>query len=80
MDWPESTGIDSLDNGGCYCLCLFDVDYEIVNLPPDEYVVTVIEPYVPPGEEPLEFMVDLRTTPSGSYCVTRDFYPWGDWR
>jgi hypothetical protein len=69
--------LDSLDNGGCYCLCLFDVDYEIVNLAPGEYTVTVIEPYVPEGEEPLEFTVDFREEPTGSYCVYRDFYPWG---
>jgi hypothetical protein len=68
--------IDSLDMGGCACLCLFDVDYEIVNLAPGEYFITVIEPYVPPSEESLEFTVDLRTTPVGSYCVVRDFYPW----
>ncbi len=71
--------IDSLDNGGCYCLCLFDVDYEIVNLEPGEYRVKVIEPYVPVDQEPLEFTVDLRDMPVGSYCVYRDFYPWGYW-
>lgn len=69
--------LDSLDNGGCYCLCLFDVDYEIVNLAPDEYFITVVEPYVPSDKEPLEFTVDLRTSPDGTYCVYRDFYPWG---
>ncbi len=69
--------IDSLYNGGCVCLCLFDVDYEIVNLAPGEYFITVVEPYVPPSQEPLEFIVDLRTSPSGSYCIYRDFYPWG---
>ena len=71
--------IDSLYLGGCYCLCLFDVDYEIVNLEPGEYRVKVIEPYVPLDQEPLEFTVDLREVPVGSYCVYRDFYPWGYW-
>lgn len=71
--------IDSLYNGGCICLCLFDVDYEIVNLEPGEYRVKFIEPYVPGSQEPLEFTVDLRDVPAGSYCVYRDFYPWGYW-
>jgi hypothetical protein len=69
--------IDSLYLGGCYCLCLFDVEYEIVNLEPGEYRVKVIEPYVPGDQEPLEFTVDLRDAPVGSHCVYRDTYPWG---
>jgi hypothetical protein len=68
---------ESLESGGCYCLCLFDVDYEISNLPPGEYTIRVIEPYVPEGGEILEFTVDLASSPSDSYCVYRDYYPWG---
>ena len=64
-------------SGDCDCLCLFDLDYEIRNLQPGEYTIRVIEPYVPEGEEILEFTVDLVSSPSGSYCVYRDFYPWG---
>ncbi len=63
--------------GECDCLCLFDLYYEIINLQPGEYTITVIEPYVPPDEETLSFTVDLELSPSGSYCVYRDFYPWG---
>ncbi len=64
-------------SGDCDCLCLFDMDYEIRNLQPGEYTIRVTEPYVPEGEEILEFTVDLISSPSGSYCVYRDFYPWG---
>jgi hypothetical protein len=64
-------------SGDCDCLCLFDIDYEIRNLPPGEYTITAIEPYVPGGEEILEFTVDLVSSPSGSFCVYRDYYPWG---
>ena len=68
--------IDSLYNGGCHCLCLFDIDYEIANLPPGQYTVQVIEPYLPPGDEPLEVTVDLMAMPTGSHCVLRTSYPW----
>jgi len=63
--------------GLCDCLCLFDLDYEVVNLPPGVYTITVIEPYFMPGDEPLEFIVDLTEEPSGAYCVKRSHYPWG---
>jgi len=64
-------------SGGCDCVCLFDVDYQISNLPPGEYVVTVDQLYLQPGAEILEFTVDLVSSPSGSHCVQRDDYPWG---
>jgi len=63
--------------GQCDCLCLFDLDYEIVNLEPGEYTITVIEPYVIEGDDPLEFDVDLSSSASGGYCVYRYHYPWG---
>ncbi len=69
----------SLDSGGCPCLCLFDLDYEINNLPPGEYTIRVNEIYLEEGDEILEFTVDLLSLPSGSYCVDRDHYPWGIW-
>jgi hypothetical protein len=66
------------DYGPCNCLCLFDVDYQIDNLSPGEYTIKVTELYLEDGDEPLEFTVDLPAFPySGSYCVTRDHYPWG---
>lgn len=70
---------ESLSNP-CHCLCLFDLDLEITNLEPGEYTIRVIEPYVKSGEEQLEFSINLSTSPSsGSYCVKRDYYPWGSW-
>ena len=66
-------------NGLCDCLCLFDLDYQIINLPPGEYVIRVIEPYIGEDDEPLEFVVNLSETPSGTYCVKRSTYPWGLW-
>jgi len=63
--------------GLCACLCLFDLGYEIDHLPPAVYRVVVSQEYVPPEEEPLEFTMDLVTSPSGSYCEDRAHYPWG---
>lgn len=64
-------------SGGCDCLCLFDVDYQISDLPPGEYTITVDQLYLEEGDEMLEFTVDLISSPSGSHCVYRDHYPWG---
>lgn len=64
-------------SGDCDCICLFDLDYEIVNLATGTYAVTVIEPYVEPGDDPLEFVVDLSSAASGVFCVYRYHYPWG---
>jgi len=69
--------LDSLFNGGCACLCLFDVDYEIGNLPPREYRIIVIEPYRYMNDPVLDFTVDLSSSPSGIHCVERTQYPWG---
>jgi hypothetical protein len=55
----------------CDCICPFDVEYTILNLPPAEYTITVDEVYVG-GEAPLDFTVDLVALPSGEFCVARD--------
>ncbi|MFQ6007956.1 MAG: dockerin type I repeat-containing protein [Candidatus Zixiibacteriota bacterium] len=71
--------IEYLYSGGCYCLCLFDLSYEVTGLPPGEYTVIVIEPYRHPDDAPLEFTIALSSSPSsGSYCVYRSHYPWGN--
>jgi len=70
--------IEELEFGEmCYCLCLFDVYYEISNLPSGEYRISVIEPYLSGGDEELDFTVDLLSSPSGIHCVDRTTYPWG---
>jgi hypothetical protein len=68
--------IDSLDNGGCSCLCLFDVDYEIVGLSPGEYRVVIEEPYRPDSDAVLDIWIDLESTSNDSACVSRSAYPW----
>ena len=70
--------IDEIEiEGLCDCLCLFDLDYEINNLPPGVYTIHVIEPYVVEGEEPLIFIANLTSPASGQHCVDRHYYPWG---
>jgi hypothetical protein len=69
--------IDSLWMGGCECLCLFDIYYEITNLPPGTYSITFIEPYIFPDEDTLVFTADLTAVASGSHCIERFYYPWG---
>ncbi len=63
--------------GPCACLCLFDVEYEIINLPPGNYDIKVFGMYLWEDDDSLVFSVNLGATPSGEYCVTRDHYPWG---
>ena len=60
----------------CDCLCLYDLDLRITGLPAGTWTIKVVEPYLWPEAEPLEFTVDLVASPSGEYCVTRDRYPW----
>ena len=62
---------------GCACDCLYNLDLEARGLPPGEYWIRVIEPYVWPDDEQLAFTVNLASEPSGTFCVPRDRYPWG---
>lgn len=62
--------------GGCRCLCLYDLEYEILGLRPGTYRVIVAQEYLAETDEPIEFTIDLKASPSGAYCVKRDHYPW----
>lgn len=68
---------ETLDHGGCECLCLFDLDFEIDNVSPGMYTIDVVELYLVEGDERLVFDVDLAATPEGERCVQRNHYPWG---
>lgn len=61
----------------CDCDCLYDLDYEIAALAPGLYRISVVGPYQPEGDPPLEFFADLTHASSGSHCVERTRYPWG---
>lgn len=60
----------------CDCNCLYDIDYEFVNVSPGIYRISVVGPYQIESDPPLEFLVDLSGAASGSYCVERTHYPW----
>ena len=60
-----------LENGGCDCICPYDIQHEIWNLPPGEYTIKVLEPYLNPQEDSLIFTIDLIQAQSGEYCVER---------
>ncbi len=61
----------------CDCSCLYDIDYEFAGIKPGIWRISVVGPYQPEGDPPLEFRVDLGGVASGSYCVERTRYPWG---
>lgn len=71
---------EAYDQGGCNCLCLYDLDYEISYLAAGEYTFTISGPYMETGSTPesddISFTIDLTEKLSGSYCVERDHYPW----
>ncbi len=65
--------------GLCDCMCLFDLNFEITDLPPGVYFIKFDVPYnswMSRGEEPLEFTADLRAAISDTFCVGRMGYPY----
>ena len=60
----------------CNCNCLFDLDIEIVGIEPMPYQIIFIEPYCG-NQEHLIFKVDFSILEDGTYCVSRNQYPWG---
>jgi hypothetical protein len=62
---------------GCRCLCLFDLDIEIIGVERQKYQIQLIEPYVAEDEN-IAFEINLNDNPHGTYCVTRKKHPWGD--
>ena len=61
---------------GCHCLCLYDLDYRFEHIESGTYTIKFVELYTTDADEPLRSTVDLSTTPSGSFCVDRNGYPW----
>ena len=72
------TQIDSLFNGGCDCACVFDITYEITNLSPGAYTITVVEPYLFNQGPEMVTTVDLVAEPEGTFCLPRSGYPWDE--
>lgn len=62
----------------CHCLCLYQVDYKVENLPPGEYTIKFIELCMSDEDEALELTVNLGTDPTGHKCIERNHYPWDE--
>lgn len=59
---------------GCFCLCLFDLDYEIRGLSPGVYTINIVGPYM--NNRIFTCTVDLVSSGSGCCCMDRNTYPW----
>lgn len=62
--------------GECACLCLYDLTFQVNNLPPGIYRMVADEAYGS-GMGALDFTINLVETPDGYHCVERTEYPWG---
>lgn len=60
----------------CYCLCLYDLYFEIDGITAKKYPVKFIEPLIR-DQQPLIFEINLSDQPTGKHCVTRHRNPWG---
>jgi hypothetical protein len=61
----------------CDCICLFDLNYQMKNLKSEIYYIMIKEQYGIPEDKKLEFRINVKDSPTGTYCVARDRYPWG---
>ena len=52
-----------LTDGGCRCLCLYDLAYEIQDLASGTYRIELDQMYLPDGEDPLTLNIDLTASP-----------------
>lgn len=64
-------------NAQCSDLSLFDISFQLKNLPEKKYTIKIIEPYVNISTEKLEFEIDLTELEKGAFELQRNFYPWG---
>lgn len=62
--------------GMCDCLCLFNLDYTIINVSPGTYQISVLGQCLSGEDEPLQGTIDLVSAPTGSICLQRNHYPW----
>ena len=62
--------------GKCFCDCLFEINYQITNLPKGEYKITFIENLFNSsgGDLPLECTIDLKQADKANACMDRSSY------
>lgn len=61
---------------GCHCMCLYDLDYRIVNVVPGQYTIRIVEPYIGADDQVLEATLNLTEETFGEFCLPRKHYPW----
>ncbi|MCK5741614.1 MAG: hypothetical protein KAH48_05300 [Chlorobi bacterium] len=79
----EFTIVDNVINireyevgGDCDCECLYDFDYLVKNIRPEQYQIKIFEPLLSSKDEPFDFMVDLSKSSEGRIVLDRTSYPW----
>ena len=60
----------------CNCDCLYDLDMEVDGVEAGKYQIHIIESYIG-SQDKLSFELDLGKQKQGTWCVTRNGYPWG---
>lgn len=63
-------------NMGCKCNCLYDLEMEVTGVESGKYQLRMIEPNSG-TQNKLDFELDLQQQNQGTWCVTRQQYPWG---
>lgn len=76
-DTVRVTESEILDQGGCDCLCLYDLDCRVDHLPPGSYVLEIEQMYLGVEEDRHSYRLDLFEAVSDERCLTRSGYPWG---
>ena len=69
--------VERLENEGCNCLCLSEMEYQIEGITPGSYAVNIVQLYLSEQDELLNFAIDFVNSATGNYCATREHYPWG---
>jgi hypothetical protein len=67
---------EEFESAPCPCICLKDLNYRVLNLPPGQYQIRVEQLYVPTGDSSVNCDVNLSGPTSGNHCVARSIYPW----
>ena len=64
---------------GARCDCLYDLSYDLRNINPEVYLVSISGPIIDGINFPsFSFYIDLSNNTSGSFSVYRGFYPWSE--
>ncbi|MCU0286629.1 MAG: hypothetical protein MUF15_09540 [Acidobacteria bacterium] len=59
----------------CYCICYYDLYYQIQNIPPGTYTIRIMEPYLAAGDPVMEFTLELFSAVEDTRCIERGS-PW----